>query len=96
MEFDKNKFITVELYWGHRISGLRDVYKFDEIGIYYTNIRASYDGSTWCSYDAGTKVLYDGKKYPLNFDTMSELIPTEIEKKYGVADDYIELDDIVL
>lgn len=96
MEFDKNKFITVELDWGYRTSGPRDVYKFDEIGIYYTNIDDTYGGSTWCSYDSGTKVRYDGKTYPLNYHTMSELIPAEIEKKYGAEEDYIELDDIVL
>ena len=95
MEFDKNKFITVELDWGYRTSGLRDVYKFDEMGIYYTNINDSYGTSTWCSYNSDTKVIYDGKTYPLNYRTMSKLIPEEIEKKYG-AEDYIELDDIVL
>lgn len=96
MEFDENKFITIELDWGYSTSGPRDVYKFDKIGIYYTNIRDSYDGSTWCSYDLGTKVLYNGKKYPLDYETMSELIPAEIEKKYSAEEDYIELDDIVL
>lgn len=96
MEFDKNKFITVELDWGWRITSPRDVYKFDEVGIYYTNINDSYDGSSWCSYDRGTNVIYNGKKYPLSYAAMSELIPAEIEKKYSVEDDYIELDDIVL
>jgi len=96
MEFDKNKFITVELDWGYRTSSPRDVYKFDDMGIYYTNIDDSYGGSTWCSYSSGTEVLYNGKRYPLNYRTMSELIPAEIEKKYGAEEDYIELDDIVL
>lgn len=96
MEFDKNKFITVELDWGYRTSGPRDVYMFDNMGIYYTNIDDTYGGSTWCSYDSGTKVRYDGKIYPLNYHTMSKLIPEEIEKKYSASDDYIELDDIVL
>jgi len=75
---------------------IRDRYKFDEIGLYYTNIDDSYRGSTWCSYSSGTEVLYNGKRYPLNYRTMSELIPAEIEKKYGAEEDYIELDDIVL
>lgn len=96
MEFDENKFITVQLDWGYRTSSPRDVYKFDKIGIYYTNLKASYEGSTWCFYNSGIKILYDGKRYPFNYQTMSELIPKELEKKYGTEEDYIELDDIVL
>lgn len=96
MEFDKNKFITIQLDLGYKTSGPRDVYMFDNMGIYYTNIDDSYGGSTWCSYSSRIEVLYNGKRYPLNYRTMSELIPAEIEKKYGAEEDYIELDDIVL
>lgn len=96
MEFDENKFITVQLDWGYRTFGPRDIYKFDKIGIYYTNLKDSYGNSSWCSYNSGIKILYDGKRYPFNYQTMSELIPAEIEKKYGTEEDYIELDDIVL
>lgn len=97
MEFDREKFITVTLRWlydGNTVT--RDVYRFDEAGIYYTNDNIDDNRSTWCSYDDYIVIDYEGETYKLTYEEVKDFFPKAIEEKYADGDNYIDLDDIIM
>ena len=96
MEFDKERFITVTLRWldtGNTV--VRDVYKFDDRGIYYTR---EYSLAIWCSYSDNVVIDYEDETYELKYSAVKDFLPKAIEEKYSdtAGNDYIDLDDIIM
>jgi hypothetical protein len=99
MEFYQNKFITVTILFDYGRGSTckdRDIYAFSDRGIEYTDDCYKRCHSLWCSYRESTLIEYQGKTYSLTYTNMATYFPKWISEKYDVADDYIELDDIVL
>lgn len=97
MEFEQNRFITVTIIFdnsGNRCTD-RDVYAFTKRGIEYTDECYRRCHSSWCSYSYSTSIEYQGKIYQLTYENMAKYFPEWIKEKYD-AEDYIELDDLVL
>lgn len=98
MKFDRERFITVTLRWYDDSTVTRDVYRFDEAGIYYTNDNIHDSRSTWCSYSDDIVIDYEGKTYKLTYEEVKYFLPKAIEEKYSdtAGDNYIDLDDIIM
>lgn len=93
----EKKFITVTLRWlDHDNTVTRDVYRFDEAGIYYTNDNIHDSRSTWCSYSDNIVIDYEGETYKLTYEEVKDFLPKAIEEKYADGDNYIDLDDIIM
>lgn len=93
MEFSKDKYLTLTIYFNGRDGEKRDVYKFDRLGLYYAQ---DFGLSSWCSYSPDVVVEYKGEKVRLTYKDISEAFPYWMKEKFGDDDEYVELNDILI